>query len=41
SNTRARQVYEAHGYQQVGLRKRYYPASDGEREDAVVMSLPL
>ena len=41
SNTRARQVYEAHGYQQVGLRKRYYPSSDGEREDAVVMSLPL
>ncbi len=39
SNTRARQVYEAHGYQQVGLRKRYYPSSDGEREDAVVMSL--
>ena len=41
SNTRAQQVYEAHGYQRVGLRKRYYPAEGGEREDAVVMSLPL
>ncbi len=41
SNARALQVYAAHGYQQVGLRKRYYPGTDGEREDAVVMSRPL
>lgn len=41
SNTRAQQVYETHGYHRVGLRKRYYPAADGEREDAVVMSLSL
>lgn len=41
SNARALQVYAAHGYQQVGLRTRYYPGTDGEREDAVVMSRPL
>ncbi len=41
SNQRARQVYEAHGYRRVGLRKNYYPAAGGEREDALVMSLPL
>ena len=41
SNTRARHVYEAHGYRRVGERKRYYPAADGQREDAVVMCLPL
>ena len=40
-NQRARQIYEAHGFQRVGERKRYYPAADGEREDAVVMSRPL
>lgn len=36
SNTRARALYERHGYAQVGLRKNYYPALGG-REDAVVM----
>ena len=41
SNTRARQIYERHGYRSVGLRKQYYPGTDGRREDAVVMSLPL
>jgi ribosomal-protein-alanine N-acetyltransferase len=41
SNERARRIYEAHGYRRVGERKRYYPAADGQREDAVVMSLPL
>lgn len=41
SNLRARQIYETHGYQHVGLRKNYYPAANGEREDALVMSLPL
>ena len=38
---RARRIYEVHGYRRVGERKRYYPAADGEREDAVVMSLLL
>jgi len=41
SNQRARQVYEANGFQRVGERKRYYPAAAGDREDAVVMSRAL
>jgi ribosomal-protein-alanine N-acetyltransferase len=40
-NARAIQVYEAHGYRRVGLRKGYYPAGQGQREDAIVMSLAL
>lgn len=40
-NQRALQVYEAHGYRRVGLRRGYYPAAGGQREDAVVMSLRL
>ncbi|WP_119964318.1 ribosomal protein S18-alanine N-acetyltransferase [Simplicispira lacusdiani] len=40
-NQRARQIYEANGFQRVGERKRYYPAAGGEREDAVVMSRAL
>ena len=41
SNQRARQVYEAYGYFQAGVRKSYYPAAHGLREDAIVMRLPL
>ena len=41
SNRRARHVYEAGGFRAVGQRKAYYPAADGAREDAVVMSLKL
>lgn len=41
SNSRAQAVYEQHGYRRVGERKGYYPASEGKREDAVVMSLKL
>ena len=41
SNARARRIYEIHGYQRVGERKGYYPAAAGQREDAVVMTLPL
>ena len=40
-NTRAQQVYLRRGFSRVGLRKNYYPLRHGEREDAVVMSLPL
>lgn len=40
-NARAIHVYEAHGYRRVGLRKGYYPAGQGQREDAIVMSLRL
>lgn len=41
SNARAMRVYEAHGYRRVGYRKAYYPAGNGQREDAIVMSLRL
>ncbi len=41
SNLRAQKVYAAHGFQRVGVRKRYYPAAAGTREDALVMSLRL
>lgn len=40
SNTPARKLYEAHGFELDGLRKNYYPDSDG-REDALLMSLAL
>ena len=40
-NTRALRVYEAQGYARVGVRKDYYPAGHGKREDAVVMGLRL
>jgi ribosomal-protein-alanine N-acetyltransferase len=41
SNARAQRIYERHGYRRVGERKNYYPATQGKREDAVVMSLKL
>ena len=41
SNVRAQRIYERHGYRRVGERKGYYPAAQGQREDAVVMSFRL
>lgn len=41
SNERAQRIYERNGFRRVGERKGYYPAADGKREDAVVMSLQL
>jgi ribosomal-protein-alanine N-acetyltransferase len=41
SNARAQRIYEEHGYRRVGERRNYYPARQGRREDAVVMSLKL
>jgi ribosomal-protein-alanine N-acetyltransferase len=41
SNARALHLYEAHGFRRVGVRKAYYPLSQQQREDAVVMSLKL
>ncbi|MGJ7511149.1 ribosomal protein S18-alanine N-acetyltransferase [Variovorax sp. GT1P44] len=41
SNARALAVYERNGFRRVGMRKGYYPAHGGRREDAVVMSLRL
>jgi len=41
SNAQAREAYRRLGFGQVGRRKGYYPASEGRREDAVVMSLDV
>ena len=41
AHQRAIEVYQAHGFARVGLRKAYYPAVDGQREDALVMSRRL
>ena len=41
SNERALKLYQAFGFEQVGLRKDYYPASRTSRESAVVMRLTL
>lgn len=40
SNEPALALYKKLGYQQIGMRKNYYPASnvDGNREDAIVMA---
>jgi len=40
SNAAALRLYERHGFQQVGVRRDYYPAHAG-REDALILSLPL
>ncbi|EGF33240.1 Ribosomal-protein-S18p-alanine acetyltransferase [Oxalobacteraceae bacterium IMCC9480] len=37
SNPRALEVYERYGFVRIGLRKNYYPADTGGREDAIVM----
>ena len=37
SNTAALRLYERKGFHRVGLRRRYYPAQQGTREDAIVM----
>jgi ribosomal-protein-alanine N-acetyltransferase len=41
SNETARRLYETYGFVPIGRRKRYYPAVDGGREDAIVMRLGL
>jgi ribosomal-protein-alanine N-acetyltransferase len=41
SNDPARRLYERFGFAEMGLRRSYYPAPLGRREDAVVMSLDL
>ena len=40
SNAAARRLYTSLGFDEVGLRKRYYPADSG-REDAKVLALRL
>ena len=41
SNGEAREVYRRLGFAAVGRRKGYYPAPEGRREDAIVMSLDV
>lgn len=41
SNARARSLYASVGFVERGIRKGYYPASFGRREDALVMSLAI
>lgn len=40
SNKVARHLYESAGFNEIGLRRAYYPAPNG-REDAIVMALQL
>ena len=39
-NARARALYQRYGFNDIGVRRNYYPAPKGRREDAVVMGLP-
>ena len=43
SNAPARSFYTSRGFIQIGVRKNYYPngAHDGDREDAILMQVPL
>ena len=41
SNERALKIYHAFGFEQVGLRKDYYPDSRTHRESAVVMRMTV
>lgn len=41
SNAHARSLYLRYGFRHVGVRRGYYPAPDGRREDAAVMSLEI
>ena len=40
-NERAQRLYLAEGFKQQGLRRAYYPAAAGQREDALVLMRPL
>jgi ribosomal-protein-alanine N-acetyltransferase len=39
SNTRAIALYQSAGFNEIGLRKNYYPAKEGGREDALLMAM--
>lgn len=41
SNERARSLYTHYGFRHIGVRRAYYPALHGRREDADVMSLDV
>lgn len=39
SNARAIALYQTSGFNEIGLRRNYYPARGGGREDALLMAL--
>lgn len=39
SNTRAITLYQTAGFNEIGLRRNYYPAPEGGREDALLMAM--
>jgi len=41
SNERARALYLRYGFRHIGIRRGYYPALQGRREDASVMSMEV
>ena len=41
SNRIAIALYEKRGFNEIGVRKGYYPAENGHREDAVMLALEL
>lgn len=41
SNTQAQAFYHRHGFEQIAVRKGYYPAADGAREDACILQKSL
>ena len=41
SNTAARRLYATSGFEQIGVRRGYYPAAEGTREDALVLRREL
>lgn len=40
-NARARRLYRRYGFNEIGVRRAYYPAAAATREDAIVMSLAV
>jgi ribosomal-protein-alanine N-acetyltransferase len=41
SNTKAQALYESLGFNEIGIRKGYYPAANNTREDAIMLALEL
>jgi ribosomal-protein-alanine N-acetyltransferase len=41
SNHQAITLYDAHYFNEVGVRTNYYPSTDGAREDAIIMAKSL
>ncbi|MBD4685604.1 ribosomal-protein-alanine N-acetyltransferase, partial [Xanthomonas citri pv. citri] len=41
SNLAAQKLYDSLGFNEVTIRKNYYPTPSGERENAIVMALYL